>query len=101
MMAEGSVAAIARARRSASAASSALRESKRRVVRFVMPCPSAAAWALPHLGVHLEHVPAAQPAQQHAAAGRMAGDATERILSTVRRTAVDAEQQIAGLQPRA
>src|SRR5215470_16860850 len=106
MTACGPAAAIASASRPSSAASSAPRVSKRRVVRVVMIlppcsfCPSTAARTLPHLRPYLEDPAATHATQQHARAGLTAGDAPEGILRAVGWAPIDAEQQIARLQPR-
>src|ERR1700733_13695569 len=65
------------------------------------PRRSASARPLTDLRAHFEAVPVAHATQQHGAAGRVAGDAYQRILSTVRFDPVDVEQQVPGLQPGA
>src|SRR6516162_2272643 len=105
MMALGPGAAMASPRRSASAASSAARELKRRVVSVVMRnlpkrWASTAAWPLPHLRPHLEYPAATHAAQQHAGTRLPAGDAPEGVLRTMRRGPIDAEEEVTRLQSR-
>src|ERR1700733_5469462 len=95
-------AAIARPRRSASAASRSSRSAKRRMETSIIysSLPRAVLRRFTHVRVQVKRLAPAQHVNRDRRAGFACRDAGERLLGAAQRCAVEGDENVTRLQPR-